>query len=165
MNDGFRYRLARHAKHFGRCLAVPVALPALVLSPLTAQAILIHDHHGHDTHGHTVTLCDLDDFRENSEHQHEKHEHDGQPADPPADDGRMIVIVLDLPEALPSVRGMSTSTVVVTGFGPSPSPVAVTTDAAANGPPLYARASSFAPRLRAGSTVVGILLSNHALLL
>ncbi len=148
-----------------RLLVMLAVMPALVLGPLTVEAILIHDHHGHDIHFHSLKFCELDAWRNNPEHQHEEHEHDGQPVDLPADDGCMIVIVLDLPEALPGVRGMSTTTVVVTGFGPSPSPVAVTADAAANGPPLYTRASSFALRLRAGSTVVGILLSNHALLL
>ena len=70
MSFGGRHILFCHAKHWGRPLATLVVMPALVLSPLASQAILIHDHHGHDTHGHTVTLCDLDDLQENSEHQH-----------------------------------------------------------------------------------------------
>ncbi len=140
-------------------------MPALVVGPLTLEAILIHGHDGHDVHSHSLTLCELDAWRSNPEHQHKEHEHDGQPVDPPADDGCMIVIALDLPKALLGVGRMSTSTVVVSGFRPSPSPVAVNAGAAADGPPLYARASFFAPKLRAGSTVVGILLSNHALLL
>ncbi len=150
-----------------RSVVAFAAAPVLALSPLCAETILIHDHHGHDVHSHKLVLSELDDWLNNPEHRHEEHEHDDQSPDPPADDGGMIVIVLDLPEALPGVRGMSTSTVVVTGFGPSPSPFAVipTYVGTANGPPRYTRASSFAPRLRADSTVVGILLSNHALLL
>ncbi len=46
MDYRFRCKLGRHSKHLGRLLAVLVALPALVPSPLTARAFVVHDHHG-----------------------------------------------------------------------------------------------------------------------
>lgn len=165
MNMSWHASLIKPRRRMTRVLVILVVMPALMVGSLTVEAIVIHDHHGHDVHSHSLKLSQLDDLRSDAEHQHEEHEHDGRPVDPPADDGCTIVIVLDLPEALPGVRGMSTSTVVATGFRPSPSPVAVAAAAGANDHPPYTCASSSAPNLRAGSTVLGILLSNHALLL
>ncbi len=166
MGFGSRYIPVRHAARFGRLLVTLAMLPAIVLSPLTAHAILIHDHHGHDTHGHTVTLCNLDDFRENSEHQHENHEHDGLPEEESsAHDSSTVVITLELPDALLRVRGLSAGNVVGTRLALLPLPVAIAPDPAASTPCPNARPWSAAPDLRAGSMVAGILLANHALLL
>ena len=165
MGFGSRYILFRHAKHCGRLLATLVVLPALVLSPLTAQAILIHDHHGHDTHGHTVTLCDLDDLRENSEHQHEEHDHDGLPVDPAEDEGTPILIVLDLPEALPGTRTISGGAAVATGIGAVLRTLAINSRAVEDGRPLVESQQTSADIPRAHGLVTGILLTNHALLL
>ena len=117
MSRWCRYIPVNLARRVDRLLVTLAVAPALVLSPLTAQALLIHDHHGHDTHGHTVTLHDLDDLRENSEHQHEKHDHDGLPVDPAEDEGTPILIVLDLPEALPGARTFSAGAAVAAGIG------------------------------------------------
>ena len=165
MNAGSRYILIRHAKHCGRLMATLVVLPALVMSPLTAQALLIHDHHGHDTHGHTVTLCDLDDLRENSEHQHEKHDHDGLPVDPTEDEGTSILIVLNLPEALPGTRTSSAGTAVATGIGTPLRTLAINTCMVEDGQPPLENPRTLAQIPRAHGLVTGILLTSHALLL
>ena len=147
-------------------MATLVVLPALVLSPLTAQAILIHDHHGHETHSHTLTFHDLDDWWENPEHQHKEHEHGGQPADPPEDDDDPIVIVFGLPDALMRVRGLSAGTVAVAGPASTPRAITATVDGdTCKNPSLYECLGTRAPNLRAGRIVASILLSNHALLL
>ena len=112
-----KYMPVRSIRRVGSFAATLSVLPALVLSPLTAQALLIHDHHGHDTHGHTVALCDLDDLQENSEHQHEEHDHDGLPVDPSEGEGTPILIMLELPEALRGARTCSASAAVAAGIG------------------------------------------------
>jgi len=165
MDLGSRYILMRHAKNCGRLMVTLVVLPALVLSPLTAQALLIHDHHGHDTHGHTVTLCDLDDVREDSEHQHDEHDHDGLQVDPPEDEGTPIVIVLDLPEMLPGARTSSAGMTVATGIGAALRTLATNTCVVDDGRPPVESQQTLANIPRARGLVTGILLSNHALLL
>ncbi len=165
MSFGSRYILIRRAKHCGRPLAVLVVLPGLVLSPLTARAILIHDHHGYDTHGHTVTLCDLDDLRENSEHQHEKHEHDGLPVDPAEDEGTPILIVLDIPEALPGARTFWTGGAVAAGIGAALRTLPIHSCVVDDGRPPVESQQTLAKIPRAHGLVRGILLTNHALLL
>ena len=165
MSFGSRYILDCHAKRFGRLLATLVILPALVMSPLTAQAILIHDHHGHDTHGHTVTLYDLDDLRENLEHQHEKHEHDGLPVDPPEDEGTPILIVRSLSEALRGARTTSAGTAVAAGIGTALRTLAVNSCVVDDGRPPGESQQTSANIPRAPSLIRGILLTSHALLL
>ncbi|UCE58262.1 MAG: hypothetical protein JSU63_12555 [Phycisphaerales bacterium] len=146
-------------------MATLVVLPALVLSPLTAQALVIHNHHGHDTHGHTVALCDLDDLQENSEHQHEKHEHDGVPVEPTEDEDTAIQLVLDLPEGLARSRVLSSSYTAVAGgaFAPRTNVVASVTQQSDHSYSTFR--SSLAPPLRARGLLESILLTNRALLL
>ena len=160
-----KYMPIRSIKRVGSFAATLSVLPALVLSPLTAQALLIHDHHGHDTHGHTVTLCDLHDVRENSEHQHEKHDHEGQPVDPAEDDDKSILIVLDIPEALPGSRTFSAGATVATGIGAALRTLAINNCLKEDGRPPVESQQTLANIPRARSLVTGILLTSHALLL
>ena len=165
MSVGSRYILIRHAKHCGRLMVTLIVLPALVLSPLTAQALLIHDHHGHDTHGHTVTLCDLDDFRESSEHQHQKHDHDGLPVDPAEDEDASILIVLDIPEALPGARTFSADAAVAAGIGAALRTLTINSCMVDDGRPPVESQQTSANIPRAHGLITSILLTNHALLL
>lgn len=155
-------RLTRWVGHMAVTLSV---FPALVLSPLTAQALLIHDHHGHDTHGHTVPLYDLDALREHSEHQHEKHEHDGLPVDAAEDQDTPILIVVDLPEALPGPRTFSAGAAVAGGIGAALRTLAIHSCVVADGRPLVQGQQTLADIPRAHGLVTGILLTSHALLL
>jgi hypothetical protein len=154
-----------------RLLLVLAILPAVLLGTVSVEAILIHDHHGQDLHFHTITLDDPADRLESwhCEHEPDRHASDPPPnrqaSDPPKENCRTIMIVLELPDALPRVRGLSTRTVVTTGSARFLVHAAVSPDSAASGPSLYARSWSAAPDLRAGSGVAGILLTNHALLL
>ena len=165
MSFGSRYMLIRHAQHFGRLLATLVTLPALVLSPLTAQAVLIHDHQGHDTHTHTLSVHDLDELQRDSEHQHEKHDHDGLPVDPAEDEGPPILIVLDLPDALPGARTFSAGAAVAAGIGGALRTPAINRCVVEDGRPLVESQQTLANIPRARGLVTGILLTNHALLL
>ena len=162
MNHGFRDRLARHAKHFGRLLATLPALPALVLSPITAQAILIHDHDGQDLHFHTITPNGSEDYPKDWSCEQER---DHRAAEPPKESCNTIVLELGLPDALPRVRGLSAGNVVGTYLARLPLPVAIAPDPAASTPCPNARPWSATLDLRPHSMVAGILLANHALLL
>ncbi len=152
-------------RRVGRAAATLIVLPALVLSPLTAQAILIHDHHGHDTHGHTVTLCDLEDVRENSEHKHEEHEHDRLPANPAEEEDTVIVIMLDSPEALPGARTSSGGAAVATGIGAAVRTLSISSCVTADVRPPLESQTTVACIPRAHGLVTGLLLTSHALLL
>ena len=149
-------------KRTARSVFVLAMLPAVVLGQVSAEAILIHDHHGQDLHFHTLTLNDPTDPLERWRCEHEPSR---RATDPLNEDCSTIVIVLELPDALPRVRGLSAGTSVAKGFAPSPVPVAATPDPAARHPSLYAHPWFAAPNLHAGSMVAGILLANHALLL
>ncbi len=165
MGNGSRNILVRSAKHVRRHWAALVALPALVLSPFTVRALLIHDHHGHDTHVHTVRLGDLDDIRENSEHRHQEHHHDGPPVDPADNENAPILIVLGLAEALPGSRTASAGTAVGTSIGAARRILAIHSGAMEDSRAHVENQRTFAEIPRARSLVTGILQSNHALLL
>ena len=162
MGFGSRYIPVRHAARLGRLLVTLAMLPAMVLSPLSAEAILIHDHHGHDFHLLTVTLNDSKDYLGS---WHCEHEADRQAAELPKEDCNTIVIVFDLPDALMRVRGLLTGTVAVTGLASTPRAVAAIVGGDTGDPSLYTRPWTLAPNPRAGRIVASILLSNHALLL
>ncbi len=136
----------------------------LLVSSVTTQAILVHDHHGHETHGHVLATHDLDEWQENSEHQHEEHEHDDQPADHTEDENNSMVVVFDLPVALPGPQGFSAG-VVVSNTAPTVTLVAFDGAAASSSRPRFKGQTSCAHFLRARSTVADILQTNHALLL
>jgi hypothetical protein len=153
------------AKRIGRVLTTLAALPALALSPLTAQAILIHDHHGHETHAHTLTVHDLDDWREDREHQHEGHDHDGRPAHPTEGEGESILIVLDLPEALPGGRVLSNGATVIAGAAVTPSNYAIAIVMPHGQRASVGGSQLFAHPVRAHGSFRSILLTNHALLI
>ena len=165
MGIGSRHIPVRYAKHCKRHWAALVALPALVLSPLTVRGLLIHDHHGHDTHVHTVRLGDLDDFRENSEHRHEKHDHDGAPVDPTEYKGPPILIIMGLSKALPGARSVSPGASVATSIGAARRHLTIDTGVVEDSRAHVENQRTLADIPRARSLVAGILLSNHALLL
>lgn len=148
-----------------RILVFAAVAPALVLGSLTVQAILIHEHHGHDVHSHALTLGDLDACKNDPEHKHEEHDHDGRPADTPEDNNSPIVIVFDLPDVLRGVRGFSGGAVAVSGSGSMLRAVADTGGRDTANPSVYEHPWMRAPIPRAGSAVADILLRNHALLL
>ena len=153
-------RLTRFGRSLGSCALVPV----LLVSSVTSQAILIHNHYGHETHVHAVAAHDLDAWQENSEHQHEEHEHDDRPADSAPDEDQSILIVLDLPVALPRAMGLSCG-LAVSNTAPASKILAIDTTAAANGRPRIDSRTSSARLWRARSLVADILLTSHALLL
>ena len=148
-----------------RLSVVLAMLPGVVLSPLGAEAILIHHHHGHDVHSHSLTFHDLEVWQRNSEHQHEEHKHDGQQPDSPTDDSGALLIMVQLPEALLRVRGLSTGNIVVSNPASQPRAIATAADVATSNPSCHERLRLLAPNPRACSAVAGILLSNHALLI
>ncbi len=164
MTRWFRHISFRRVARFGRRLVTCALVPVLLVSSVTTQAILIHDHHGHEIHGHALTIHDLDEWLENSERQHEEHEHDDRPADPSDDEDQSILMVLDLPVALPGAHGSSRG-VVVTSTAPATTMLAVDNTAASGRRSHYKTESSCAHVRRARSLVAGILLTSHALLL
>ncbi len=164
MRQWCRHISFRRVTHFGRRLVTCALVPVLLVSSVTTQAILIHDHHGHEIHGHALTIHDLDEWRENSERHHEEHEHGDPPANPSDDEDQSIWIVLDLPVALPGVHGLSRG-VVVTSTAPATTMLALDNTAASGRRSPYESGSSCAHVQRARSLVAGILLTSHALLL
>jgi hypothetical protein len=160
-----RYIPVRHVRPIGHLLATLAAAPALILSPLTAQAIVIHNHHGHETHAHTLTYHDLDDCRENPEHQHEEHEHDRKPTDPAEDESGSILVLLGLPPALARARGLAIGAVVSTGMAATARALTVSNNTGEDGRSLVESRGSPAPPGRAHRLVASILLTSHALLL
>ena len=155
----------RSIRRVCRVAATLSVLPALVLSPLTAQAILIHDHHGHDTHSHALSVHELNEVQRNTEHQHEEHEHDGPAVDSADGEGSSLVILLNLPEGLARGRDSSGSGAAVAG-SPSAPPTNVVAIATQQSDRSYAaRPSSLAPRVCARGLLEGILLTSNALLL
>jgi len=152
-------------KRTARLLLVLALLPAVVLGTVSVEAMLIHDHHGHDLHTHSLPLDEVNNWRNTPEHGHEDHEHDGLPEEPSDDDGDAVVVVLELPDALLRTRGLSAGNVVCPRFTRLPVLVAVAPSLAVSIPCPSAGPGPTAPRLRVGSAVSSILLSNHALLL
>ncbi len=155
----------RSIRRVGRFAATLSVLLALVVHPLTARAILIHDHHGHDTHSHTLIVHELEDVQRHTEHRHEEHRHDGPAVDSADREGSSLVILLDLPEGL--ARGRVSASSAAAGAG---NPTAPRTNLVANVTHDSRRAdaappSSMAPPARARSSLEGILLTSHALLL
>ncbi len=157
-----RYMPVRSIRRVSRFSVAMSVLPAVMLSPLTAPALVIHDHHGHDTHGHAVTLCDLDHHSENPDHRHEKHDHDGLPVE---DEGSSILIVLDIPEALPGARAYASGTVVASGIGVALRTLVTNRCMVDVDPFPVGSRRTLGDILRADGLVTGILLTNHALLL
>ncbi len=159
-----RSNSATFAGRAERLLLMLAVLPALVFSPLGADAILIH-YDGHDIHAHTVVGRDLDSWVEAPEHEHAAHEHDCQSLDPHEHGGGDVLIVLELPDAVLRARGLGSGAVLVASSAAMPLlnvgiaiPFAVDV-------PLHVRSSSVSSTLQPDRTVTGILLSNHALLL
>ncbi len=165
MRQWCRHISSRRVRSVGRWLVTCAVVPALLVNSLTTRAILIHNHHGHEMHGPTMTLCDLDDLRENSEHQHDKHDHDGLPVDPAENEGTPILIVLDLPEALPGARTFSAGAAVTAGIGAARRTLAINSYVVEDGRAPVESQQTLASIPRARSLVTGILLTNHALLL
>ena len=155
----------RAIRRVGRVAATVTVLPALVLSPLTAQAILIHDHHGHETHAHAISVHELDELEGNSEHRHEEHEHDAPAVDSAESEGASLVIVLDLPEGLARTRVAADNSTTSTGAPIAPSPNAVAIVNKQSDHAYAPNPSGLAPPLRAHSALAGILLTSRALLL
>ena len=165
MSRWCRYMPGRLIRRIGRFAATLSALPALVLSPLTAQAILIHDHHGHDTHTHAIGIHELHALQRNPEHQHEEREHDGPGVDSADGKNSSLVILLDLPEGLAHRRVSSMSGTAVAGSFSAPSANAVAIVTLQSYRPYAALPSSSAPPVRAYGSLESILLTSHALLL
>ena len=160
-----KFLSTRSIGRFGRAAATLTVLPALVLSPLTAQAILIHDHHGHETHTHAISLHELDELEGNSEHQHEEHEHDAPAGDPAEGEGASLVIVLDFPEGLVRTRTAADNSTTASGAPIASPPTAVAIVTQQSDHTYATKPSGLAPPLRAHSALEGILLTSHALLL
>lgn len=160
----YRSNAATFASRAERLLLMLAVLPALVFSPLDAEAILIH-YDGHDIHAHTVVGGDLDSWVETPEHEHAAHEHDCQSLDPHEHGGGDVLIVLELPDAVLRARGLGNGGILVAGSAAVPSlSVGIAIPFAVDAP-LQLRSSSVAFTLQPYRTVAGILLSNHALLL
>lgn len=153
-------RASRFTRRLGSCALVPV----LLVSSVTTQAILIHNHYGHETHVHTMTVHDLDGWQGNSEHQHEGHEHNDRPANPTPEEDQSILIVLDLPLVLPRAVGLS-SGLAVSNTAPASTILAIDTTAASDDHPRIESRTPPACLWHARSLVADILLTSHALLL
>jgi hypothetical protein len=164
MRQWYRYILFRRATRFGRALVACALVPILLTSSVTTQAILLHDHHGHETHSHALTFHDLYDWHENSEYQHEEHQHGDQPADPTEDEDNSLVIVFELPMALHGLQVVSSRVAV---SKTAPTMILVSTNGAVSSAnrPRNKGPTSYAHFQRARSTVADILQANHALLL
>jgi len=141
--------------------------PAFLLSPRTAQAILIHDHFGHELHTHTLPLQDLEAWRDGTANGHEEHRQGGRSGDPleGEDEGVSILLVLELPHAFPQGGVSSNRAGVITDS---------TSTLWASSPALAASPTSWcgkparlllAPAVRAHDVLLGLLLTSHALLL
>jgi hypothetical protein len=143
-------------------LAGLAMLSALVLGQ---EALLIHDHHGHDVHCHPIALDEFDVWSTAQEEGHHEHEHDGQPPDRQSEDGGTVVIVYGLPDFALGLRVLSGASPVWARLSPAPVPVAILSDAAGRNTNPRPRSLCFAPLPWAGDAIVGLLLSNHALLL
>lgn len=163
MTRWYRYSSFRRVARFGRRLWSCALVLVFLVSSVTTQAILIHNHHGHETHAHALTLHDLDEWPENSEHQHEDHEHNDRPVDPTPDEDKSILIVLDLPVALPRALGLSAG-VVVSNAAPATTILAISA-AASDGRLRIENRTSPARLWHARSLVANILMTSHALLL
>ena len=160
-----RYMRFRSITRVGRLAATLTVVPALVLNSLTAQAFLIHDHHGHATPSHAISVHELDELERNPEHQHEEHEHDAPAVDLADAEGSALVIVLDLPEGLARSRVLSSIGTTVAGRRPAPSTNVVAIVTQQSDRSYTTRPSSIAPPVRARGLLEGILLTSHALLL
>ncbi len=153
-------------KRTARLLLALTLLPAVVMGKVSVQALLIHDHHGHDLHAHSLALDDVNNWRNSAQHGHDDHEHDGLPEETPDGDGGTVVLIPELPDALLRMRVLSADNVTAARSARSPLLVVASTEPAASAPYLDTSPWTAAPDLRAGgSRVADILLANHALLL
>lgn len=154
----------RHVTRFGRRLGSCALVPVLLVSLVTTQAILIHNHHGHEIHVHAVMVNDLNEWHGNSEHLHEAHEHNDHPTDPAPDEDHSILILLDLPVALRHAFGLSGG-FAVSDTAPASKVLAFGTTTASDGPPGLEGRTSPARSWHARGLVADILLTSHSLLL
>lgn len=149
-------------RQVGRFAATLSVLAALVLSPLTALSILIHNHQGQNLHLHAITLHGSEDYPEDWSCEHDT---DQRAAKPPKEGCNTIVVELGLSDVLLRVRALSAGQVIGTYLACLPLPVAIAPDPAARTHCPNAHPRSAMLDLRAHSMVAGILLTNHALLL
>ncbi len=160
----FRSNVATFAGRAERLLLMLAVLPALVFSPLGAEAILIH-YDGHEVHAHTVVGRDIDNWVEAAEREHTAHQHDCLSFDPHEHGGGDVLIVLELPDAALRARGLgSGAALVASSAAVPPLSVGIAVPLAVDAS-LHVRSSSVASTSQPSRSVVGILLSNHALLL
>lgn len=160
----YRSSTATFADRTQRSLLILAVLPALVFSPLGAEAILIH-YDGHDVHAHAVVGRNLDNWVETAEHEHAARDHDCQSLDPHEHGGGDVLVVLELPDAVLRARGLGSGTAVVANRAAAPLPFVGIAIPFVVDVPLHLRCLSVASILQPDRTVAGILLSNHALLL
>ncbi len=138
--------------------------PALALSPLNIEAILIH-YDGSDVHAHAVTVGEIDSWVERPAHESGPHEHDGQAGDPHAHDGGDLLLVLDLPDTDLRLYTPQAGAIVAAFSAAEQLPAVASATIVADDTPQHARSWLCAPALRPHRTVAGILQTNHALLL
>ncbi len=161
MRGWLRYIPVYPASRCVRPLVILAVMPALTLSPLTTEAILIH-YDGHDIHTHAVGMNDRNGWVETEEHHH-SHEHDCQMSDP-HEHGEDFLILLDLPDALLRLRGLGSGSAIDTSMACAPSTGTLAGLSLDRCPSLSSSAFLAFPA-HPPSAVAGILLTNHALLL
>lgn len=158
------YNPIRPAARSVRLMVMLGVAPALVLSPLTADAILIH-YDGHDVHAHTVSFIGIEETVETPEHRHGSHEHGNRVIDPREHGDRGLLILVDLPDAAVRARAPGAGLIVTMSSAFAPLCAVNATIPTATGNAIRRSPVSTGPPLPTASTVVTILLSNHALLL
>ncbi len=160
-----KYLCVGQFERVGRVAATLMVLPALVLSPLTARAILIHVHHGHDTHTHALSVHELDALQHDPEHRHEHHEHDGPGFDRPDGDESSVVIVVNPPVGTLRSRVASGGAGALAGTHAALASSLAAFVTPQSDRPCGARPPGKAPPVRVGGSLAGILLTSQALLL
>ena len=158
------HRLFRRVPRFVRRLVACAVVPMLLVGSSATQAVLIHDHDGHEPHGHMLTSHDLDEWRSGSAHRHEEHEPHDRPSDSTEDEDRSLVIVLNLPVALPRAQG-SSNRVAATDLAPTTTILAIEATVPSVCRPRSESQVACAHLWTAHSWVARILLTSHALLL
>jgi hypothetical protein len=146
-------------------LVALAVLPALILSPLSAEPFLIHNHHGHDLHFHPLSNDYIETWPGDPEDLHAEHDHQCQTIHEDVDECLLILIAVDLPGTFTRGRSPVSTVTAAGGLWSAPHSSAILIDQAVGRPSARTRPPAFGPDLRPYKSITSILQSNHALLL
>ncbi len=148
-----------------RLLVALAVLPALILSPLSAEPFLIHNHHGHDLHFHPLSNDYFESRPGSPENLHDEHDHQCQTLHEDVDECLLILIAVDLAGTFTRGRSQVSTATAAVGLWSAPQSSAILIDQDLGRHSACIRPPAFGLDSRPYKSITSILQSSHALLL